>query len=71
MNGDGNGSGEDSEDEVEARTEVVMIPLADMLNAAAGLDNAHLNETPEGYSMLITAPIHSGAQIVCSGNELR
>lgn len=46
--------------------DVVMIPIADMLNAAAGLDNAHLSEMSEGYGMETTASIQSGAQIVCA-----
>lgn len=58
--------GDEGSDDEDEHMDVVMIPIADMLNAAAGLDNAHLSELSEGYGMETTASIQSGAQIVCA-----
>lgn len=56
--------GSDGESSVDPASEVIMVPLADMLNAAAGLDNAGLHEDAQYFTMITTATIAGGSQIV-------
>lgn len=50
--------------EVEEDEEIVaMVPMADMLNAASGLDNAHLEFHDDGCHMVTTKTISAGQQI--------
>ncbi|KAL7420280.1 Ribosomal lysine N-methyltransferase 4 [Cryptotrichosporon argae] len=55
--------GEDSDDDEEEEMVAVMVPIADMLNAAYERDNARLFEDERGYAMISTKPIEAGEQI--------
>lgn len=54
----------DSEDEDEEKLHYkAMIPLADMLNADATLNNCRLFETPTGLEMKTILPVPAGAEL--------
>ncbi|ORY22965.1 hypothetical protein BCR39DRAFT_487517, partial [Naematelia encephala] len=65
---------DDDDDDEEDANEVAMIPMADMLNAVTGLDNARLFSHEEataqsvvkgkGYTMISTSAIKAGEQIL-------
>jgi SET domain-containing protein 6 len=75
-------SDSDSDGEEDPTDIAVMIPLADMLNAAHGKDNAHLvkqgggrtesskHDNP-GFTITATRSISKGEQIVSDDVELR
>ncbi|EJU04346.1 hypothetical protein DACRYDRAFT_114691 [Dacryopinax primogenitus] len=55
---------EDEEDEEREKTEdVAMVPMADMLNARCGCNNAKLFYTRDDLQMMATKPIAKGEQI--------
>ncbi|KZO95503.1 SET domain-containing protein [Calocera viscosa TUFC12733] len=55
---------EEEEDEEREKTEdVAMVPMADMLNARCGCNNARLFYTRDDLQMVATKPIASGEQI--------
>jgi SET domain-containing protein 6 len=62
--GDEGDEGEDSDDEEEVAAEVVMIPLADILNARYHSENVRLFYEPDCLKMVSIKPIKSGEQIV-------
>ncbi|SGZ12166.1 BQ5605_C028g10485 [Microbotryum silenes-dioicae] len=64
---DGDDENSDSDDEEEEEREdvadVAMVPMADLLNARFGSDNARLFYEPSTLNMMSTASIPAGAQI--------
>ncbi|KAG8734283.1 hypothetical protein FRC10_011803, partial [Ceratobasidium sp. 414] len=61
---DGTGDGDsDSDDEGEKVEDVAMVPMADMLNARYGGENAKLFYEPDVLKMITTKPVLAGDQI--------
>ncbi|EJD02658.1 SET domain-containing protein [Fomitiporia mediterranea MF3/22] len=65
-----NGGDDDSDDEAENPSDIAMVPMADMLNAQYGSENAKLFYEPTHLNMVSTKPIRRGEQIYNAYGDL-